>query len=103
MGRPIPLLMNNFSLFTILATGACLQSLLSLALPFRYAFLPAFFLLLLPIANTALVSFGYKHNHYEESIRVDKWTAQVPDKDGVPKKAGDKGVVIFVIGASSNQ
>ena len=99
----LPFLMNSFTLPTILLTGACLQSALSLLLPFRYAFLPAFFLLLLRIANTALISFGYTRNTYEDKIKTDKWTAQVPGKDGVPEKASDKGVVVFVIGASSNQ
>ena len=96
-------LLNAFSFHTILLAGALLQSLLHIFLPLRYAILPAAFLLLLRITDTALVSYGFKHNPYEDPIRRDKWTAQVPEQDGVPEKASDKGVVAFLIGASSNQ
>ena len=95
--------MNNCTLPTLLLTGACLQSLLSLLLPFRYALLPAFFLLLLRIGKTALISLGYTRNPYEDDIKTNKWTAQVPNRNGVPEKASDNGVVVFMIGASSNQ
>lgn len=95
-------LLNAFSLSTILLVGALLQSLLHIFLPLRYAMLPAAFLLLLRISDTALVSYGFKHNSYEDPIKRDKWTAQVPEHDGVPQKASDKGVVVFLIGAASN-
>lgn len=96
-------LLNAFSLTTILLAGAFLQSLLHIFLPLRYAILPAFFLLLFRISDTVLISYGYKHNFYEDAIKQDKWTAQVPGQDAVPEKASDKGVVAFLIGASSNQ
>lgn len=95
-------ILNAFSLSTILLAGALLQSFLHIFLPLRYAILPAAFLLLLRITDTALISYGFKHNPYEDPIRRDKWTAQVPEKDGVPQKASDKGIVAFLIGAASN-
>ncbi len=102
-GPLLSYLLNNFSLSTILLTGACLQSLLSLLLPFRYAFLPAFILLLARITSNALITLGYTSNPYEQGIMTDKWTAQVPTADGISEKSGEKGVVVFAIGASSNQ
>ena len=95
---------KNFTLPTILLSGACLQSLLTLLLPIRYALLPAFTLLIGQVFNTALISKGYIKNPLMKGARVGKYTAQIPNADGsVSQKASDKGVVVFMIGAVSHR
>ncbi|KAL8797442.1 MAG: hypothetical protein Q9195_000258 [Heterodermia aff. obscurata] len=96
-------LAKNFTLPTLLLFGACLQSLLTLVLPFRYALLPAFTLLAGQVINTVLISKGYVKNPYMKDARLGKYTAQIPHADGtVSQQASDKGVVVFLIGAVSH-
>ena len=95
---------KNFTLPTILLSGAFLQSLLTLLLPIRYALLPAFTLLLGQVLNTALISKGYIKNPLMNGARLGKYTAQIPNADGtVSQKASDKGIVVFLIGAVSHR
>ena len=97
------ILAKNFTLPTLLLFGACLQSLLTLVLPFRYALLPAFTLLAGQVINTILISKGYIKNPYMKDARLGKYTAQIPNADGtVSQNASDKGVVVFLIGAVSH-
>ena len=98
-------LQANFSISSYLAAGACLQSVLFLVLPTRVALLPALILLLVRLGNGFLVTKGYMHNPYmphEDQMR--KKTAPILDENGLlSEKGGDKGLLVFVIGASSNQ
>ena len=95
---------NNFSLVTWLLIGACIQSIFVLLLPQRVAILLAVVLLAGRYIKTALMSKGYLHNTSTDNVVVGKMTAPILNEDGsVPEKASDKGVVCFVIGASSNE
>ena len=95
---------NNFTLPTLLLTGACLQSLIYLILPFRYALLPAFLLLVGQVVNTILVSYNCTNNPYMKDAKIGKHTAQIPNADGsISQKASDKNVVVFMIGAVSHR
>ena len=95
------ILRNNFTLTTLLLIGACAQSLITLILPFRYAFLPAFTFLIGQIISTAAASLGYIKNPYMSNVRVGKHTAQIPNADGtISQQASDKKVVVFMIGAT---
>lgn len=98
------ILAKNFTLPTILLSGTCIQSLLTLILPFRYAFLPAFILLIGQVLNAILISQGVIKNPYMKNARLGKYTAQIPNADGtISPKASDKGVVVFLIGAVSHR
>lgn len=89
---------------TWLAAGAFAQSLLFLALPRYVAFLPAMILLLLRLAKGVLITQGYLHNTYTDGAFMHRSTAPIPNDDGsIPAKAADKGLVVFVLGANSNQ
>ena len=95
---------DQLSLTSWLLAGACLQSLLVLCLPRLVALLPAVVFLFLRLADTILMSTGYTRNRYLDGTRKGKWTAQIPNKDGsFPEKPANKGMVLFVVGASSNQ
>ena len=95
---------NNFSLPTLLLAGACIQSLITLVFPFRYAILPVFAFLAGQIVYTAITSLGYVNNPYMRHVRGGKFTAQIPNADGtISQKASDKNVVVFLIGATSHR
>ena len=95
---------NNFSLPTLVVTGAGIQSLLSLILPFRYATLPAFIFLLVQVVNTALINQGFIKNPYMKNAKLGKHTAQIPNPDGtISQRASDKNIVVFMIGAVSHR
>ena len=95
---------HNLSLTTWLLIGACVQSVFVLLLPQRVALLPAVVLLAGRYIKSALMSKGYLHNTSLDNVVAGKMTAPVLNMDGsVPEKACDKGVVCFVIGASSNE
>lgn len=61
-------------------------------------------LLLLRLAKGALITLGYIHNTYTDGAFLYKSTAPIPDEDGsIPAKAADKGLVVFIVGANTNQ
>ena len=89
---------------TWLAAGACAQSILFLTLPRRVALLPALILLLLRFAKGLLITRGFIHNTYTDGAFLHKSTAPIPNEDGsIPTKAADKGLVVFIVGANTNQ
>ena len=95
---------SSLSLTTWLLIGACIQSVFVLLLSRRIALLPAAILLAGRYIKTALMSKNYLHNTSLDNMVAGKMTAPVLNEDGsVPEKAGDKAVVCFIIGASSNQ
>ena len=84
--------------------GAVLQSVLVLVFPIRVALLPAVVVLLLRSVNTALVHAGFVRNPYLAVTKLGRWTAPILEQDGsVPEKGASKEVVVFIVGASSNQ
>ncbi|KAK4690657.1 ribonuclease P/MRP protein subunit POP1, partial [Lecanoromycetidae sp. Uapishka_2] len=97
-------LQANFSLSTLLAAGACFQSILFTILPTRVALLPPLVLLLARFTSNLLIAKGYIANRYLPSASLmRKTTALILNEDGsFPEKEADKGVVVFVVGASFN-
>lgn len=97
-------LLNNFTISTWLIVGATLQSVLCLTLPRNVALLPAVILLLSRLVNGALVTKGFLRNKYLDGVYMGRWTASRLNDDGsVPEKSADKEMVVFVVGAHSNQ
>ena len=104
MSLPEPFIKNNFHLTTWLAAGACIQCLLVLVLPRHVALLPAVIYLLVKIINGALITKGYTRNPYLPTPYLKRMTAPIPEVDGtLPAKGGEKGVVVFIVGANYNQ
>lgn len=100
----LSLIQSNFALTTWLALGASLQSVLFLLLPRHVALLPAFVLLLSRLITGALITKGYTKNPYLPEDYMHKMTAPIPNEDGSElAKAGDKSLVVFIVGASINQ
>ncbi|KAK0507188.1 hypothetical protein JMJ35_010226 [Cladonia borealis] len=103
MSLPEPFIKNNFHLTTWLAAGACIQSILVLVLPRHVALLPAIIYLLVKIINGALITKGYTRNPYLPTPYLKRMTAPIPEADGtLPAKGGEKGVVVFIVGANYN-
>lgn len=97
-------LLNNFTVSTWLIIGATLQSVFYLTLPRNVALLPAVILLLSRVVNGALVTKGFRRNKYLDGAYMGRWTAPRLNDDGsVPEKTADNEMVVFVVGARSNQ
>ena len=97
-------LLNNFTISTWLLVGATLQCTLSYMLPRNVALLPAVVLLLSRLISGALVTKGFLRNSYLDGAIMGRWTASRLNEDGsVPQKPADKEIVLFVVGARSNQ
>ena len=95
---------DQFKLSTWLLIGALMQSLLYHLLPLRIASLPAAILLALQVIKTTLMSKGLLHDTSLDNVLPGRRTAQIPNEDGtMPDKAADKEVVVFILGARSNQ
>lgn len=61
-------------------------------------------LLLLRLVKGLLITQGYIHNTYTDGAFMYKSTAPIPNDDGsIPVKAADKGLVVFIVGANTNQ
>ena len=101
----IPVSNTDFQLQqTWLAAGACAQSILFLTIPRHVALLPALILLLLRFAKGFLITQGLIHNTYMDGAFMHKSTAPILNDDGsIPSKAAHKGLVVFIVGANSNQ
>lgn len=93
---------SNFSFSTLLLIGACLQSVLILTLPARYALGPAFFVLLLRFADTILITLQFKPNPYIQDVIPGRATALLPEQDGQITGPGQGKVAILLLGAKSN-
>lgn len=97
-------LLNNFTISTWLLVGATLQCTLSLMLPRNVALLPAVILLVSRLISGALVTKGFLRNSYLDGAIMGRWTASRLNEDGsVPQKPADREMVLFVVGARSNQ
>ena len=95
---------DQFRLSTWLLIGACLQTLLLLLLPARIASFPAAILLASRVIKTTLMSKGFIHDMSLDNVLLGRRTAQIPNEDGsFPERAADKEVVVFIVGARSNQ
>lgn len=90
--------MNRFLL------GACLQFFLTLVLPTYVAFLPAATLLAARAIAASLRITSPQQPPTPSNVYQGRYTAQIPSEDGsIPQKGSQAEVVLFVIGASSNQ
>lgn len=86
-----------------LAIGACFNSLLFLAIG-RIALLLPFLLVVFRVSDTLLQTYGFKKNPLMDGSIKSKYSAQFPNEDGTfgPKPASEQ-IVVFLIGARSNQ
>lgn len=95
---------DNFSLTTWLLAGACLQSLLVLLLPTRVALLPAVILLTVRFVHGALITRGYIRNPYLDGTFRGRWMVPTPgETESASEETSHKEMVVFIVGASSNQ
>jgi hypothetical protein len=97
------LVKDQLTLSSWLAIGACMNTLLCLAIG-RLAILLPFLLLFFKIADCLLMTMGFKKNYLMDGGILEKYSAQIPNADGTfgPKPANQQ-VVVFLIGARCNQ
>ena len=95
---------DDFRMTTLLLTGASVQCLLFLLLPTYVALLPTLSFIMLRVFTSILIDFGVLRDPSFDSIKLGRFTAQIPHEDGsAPKNAAEKEIVILVLGARSNQ
>jgi len=96
------LLKDQFTVTSWLSIGACINTLLFLAIG-RLALLLPFLLILFRVGDALLMTFGMKHNYLMDGGILEKYSAQIPNEDGTfgPKPANQQ-VVVFHIGARCN-
>jgi heme-degrading monooxygenase HmoA len=95
-------LSSNFTLSTLLLTGACIQVIvLSIFQNSRYVFLPAFVLLGIKLLDALLIASDIRSNPYMKNVFLGRRSAFVPDENGQITDERQK-VVILLLGAKSN-
>ena len=102
----VSLIRDDLRLTTWLLLGASLQSLLVYFLPTRIAFLPAVSLLSYRVITTALITGGLIHHTSQDPVLYGRFTAQIPETNSASsekRSASDEEVVVFIVGARSNQ
>lgn len=99
----LAIIRDDLRLTTWLLLGACLQSMLLIFLPTRFAVLPALFFLTSRVAWTGLMMAGYiRDTTLTKTIR-GRQTAQFPPDTVRSSKANSENLVVFIIGARFNQ
>ncbi|KAI9773100.1 MAG: hypothetical protein M1840_008221 [Geoglossum simile] len=94
---------DNFHLSTWLLLGACMQSLLILLLPSRFALAPAFLIISCRLLDTAFMTASLKKNPLIEESIPWKFSAQIPDaQGGHSKEPSSSDVCVFLLGGRSN-
>lgn len=84
--------------------GAALQGLVVLVFPSSYAVLPPILMLLYLLAKTILATFGLIKNPRMAGVIAGKFSALLPDRNGVfSGKAADQEVTLILLAARSNQ
>ncbi|KAG8626444.1 hypothetical protein KVT40_005389 [Elsinoe batatas] len=98
------LMRAQFNIETFLLVGAVLQSLLTLLLPLRLAFLPAVLFLLAKIASAYAVNYNLLPNpHMLDQNITTKFSAQLPSPDGFFGSTPARSpLAVFLIGARNN-
>ena len=100
----VSIVRDDLRLTTWLLLGACLQSLLVVLLPPTYALLPAVTLLSFRIAKVGFMTAGFIHDTTQDKVKKGRFTAQLFNgNDTEPNQATDEEVVVFIVGARSNQ
>lgn len=100
----VSIIRDDLRLSTWLLLGACLQSLLVLCLPTRIALLPAALILGARMVKVALMVGGLIRDTTQEKVIKGRVTAQLPpESHSGMKKNVDEEIVVFIIGARSNQ
>ncbi|MCJ1401655.1 hypothetical protein MMC11_004872 [Xylographa trunciseda] len=100
----VSVIRDDLRLTTWLLLGASLQSLLVLCLPTPYAVLPAVLLLSYRIIKVSCMTAGLIHDTTQDQVVKGRFTAQLcPGESFAAKQASEEEVVIFIIGARSNQ
>jgi hypothetical protein len=100
----ISVIRDDLRLTTWILLGACIQSVLVLTLPPRVAILPAALLLGFRIVKTTLMTGGLIHDTTQDRVIKGRHTAQLPYGSGPDAEKGvDEEMVLFIIGARSNQ
>lgn len=101
----ITVLREQFSLPTLIALGAAIQTLLAALLPVRVAVLPALVYLAVTTLDTVAQSTGLKKNSYMENVVVGrKMTAQIPGPGGrFGDKPASRDMVVLLLGVRFNQ
>lgn len=103
---PLPhqILRDDFKLSTLLYTGAFIQAAIFLAFPYRIVALPAFLTIAGLVTKNILMRFNLLHDPSFDRVYMGRTTAQIVNDDGsVPEKGGDKGIVVFLLGACTNK
>ncbi|KAL2060897.1 hypothetical protein VTL71DRAFT_8949 [Oculimacula yallundae] len=93
---------NNFSLSSWLLLGACLQTILVVLVPQRYALLFPIVVISIRLFNNLLITFGLKTNPYLEGSFPMKITAMPMDRDGKFAGPGKEKIAVLLLGAKSN-
>jgi hypothetical protein len=84
--------------------GAVLQGLVVLVIPVSYAVLPPILILSYLLAKTGLMTLGIIKNPGMDGVVMGKFTALLPDRNGVfSGKAADQDVALILLAARSNQ
>jgi hypothetical protein len=84
--------------------GAVLQGLVVLVIPVSYAVLPPILILSYLFAKTGLMTLGLIKNPGMDGVVMGKFTALLPDRNGVfSGKAADQDVALILLAARSNQ
>ena len=95
---------DDFRMTTWLLTGAALQCLVFLTLPTYVAILPTLFLVSTRIVTFILIRCNFIPDPSFDKVKLGRLTAQIPHGDGTaPEKPAEKGIVVLVLGARSNQ
>jgi hypothetical protein len=97
-------LREDFKVTTWLYTGAFLQALIFLLYPSRLVALPAILSIVYSVSQNLLLRFGIIRDPSFDQVSLGKFTAQLVENNGsLPSSSGDKGLVVFIFGARSNQ
>jgi hypothetical protein len=94
---------DQMTLSSWLATGACFNTLLFLAIGRLALFVP-FLVIVFRIGDAILQTYGFKKNPLMDCGILSKYSAQMPNEDGTfGSKPANQQVVVFLIGARCNQ
>ena len=100
----VSIIRDDLRLTTWLLLGACAQSLLVFFLPTPYALLPAILLLSYRIIKVSCMTAGFIHDTTQDQVIKGRFTAQLlPGGSFEAKQATDEEIVVFIVGARSNQ